>query len=261
MKQHRSGSPRPTLDIRIGASTRLPRGYDARGRGPSPHALMLRRWVRFGAREDDSTTYGGCPLPTTLWQTVAGALKQDPQLLSRRADVAARALRALASEDDDTRAFWDAPHRAALIDLLRRLDRAGVLRRLLRPGVPVPHLLLYRSRGRRYPRMFLVDVVMPRGRVDAARRSTLQFVRVPGVSAGIVRLRDRGGLDEGWLTRQEREELDALVELSVDEHMEGWARSLLIAVDGEIRKLTEEEVQLIAHPPAEAPAPRRSARR
>lgn len=197
MPPHRPGAPSPALDIRIGASTRLPHGYSARGRGPSPRALMLRRWVRFGRKEDDRTTYGGCPLPSTLWQTVARALRQDPQLLSRRADVVARTFRASAPEGEATPALWDAPHRAALIALLRRLDRAVVLRRLLRRGVPVPHLLLYQARGRRYPGMFLVDVVMPRGRVEADRRRALLMVRVPGVSAGIVRLRDRGGVDEG----------------------------------------------------------------
>jgi len=96
--------------------------------------------------------------------------------------------------------------------------------------------------------MFLVDVAMPHGRVDADRRRALLMVRVPGVSAGIVRLRDRGGVDEGWLTRQESEEMDALVEESVNEYMERWARSLLLAADGEVRRLTEEEVQAIAHP-------------
>ena len=248
MPPRRPGSPRPALDIRIGASTRLPRGYNARGRGPSPRALMLRRWVRFGRKEDDGTTYGGCPLPATLWRTVARALRQDPQLLSRRADGVARTLRASAPDGDDTPALWDTPHSVALIALLRRLDRAAVLRRLLRRGVPVPHLLLHQTRGRRYPGMFLVDVAMPHGRVDADRRRALLMVRVPGVSAGIVRLRDRGGVDEGWLTRQEREEVDALLEQTVNEYMERWARSLLLAADGEVRRLTEEEVQAIAHP-------------
>lgn len=117
---------------------------------------MLRRWVRFGRKEDDGTTYGGCPLPATVWQTVARALREDPQLLSRRADVVARTCRASAPEGDATSALWDAPHRAALIALLRRLDQAAVLQRLLRRGMPVPHVLLYQARGRRYPGMFLV---------------------------------------------------------------------------------------------------------
>ncbi len=77
------------------------------------------------------------------------------------------------------------------------------------------------------------------------------------MSAGIVRMRDRGLRDEGWLTREEEAEVEAAVALSVDEHMGQWARSLLIMVDGEVRKLTEEEVQEFAFPPLPSDKPRR----
>ena len=45
-----------------------------------------------------------------------------------------------------------------------------------------------------------------------------------------------------------------MIERSVDEQIERWARGLLLVMDGEVRKLNEEEVQQAIR----RPAPRRA---
>ncbi len=168
------------LDIRIGASTRLPDGYTRGTRRVSAQTLMLRRWNPIRAQGERRDDVWWLCAAARLWRMVAAALRQTicPAVGSRRPDREHARCSGVAGRRDAP-ICGSVPHRRALVTLLRRLEHAGVLARLLRRNTPVPHLLLYQARGVRYPELFLVDVLMPRARATADRCAVLKAVRVP----------------------------------------------------------------------------------
>jgi len=235
------------LEMRIGASTRLPR-VTAGARAPfSAERLVLTRWRRFGLCQGDGATYDGCQLPSSLWRVVAAALRAHPALLRQRVPQLTAVLAETAQQTGAADRRWAALPYEPVVAFLRKLRPQGRLDQVLgtqADGIPlaVPDLMLYQERMGTYGSFYLLDVKMPRARVRADRLATLETLRALRLTAGIVRLRDRGAWDEGWLSKEALQMIDE----SVDREMEAWARSLILMVDGEIRKPTEEEVQLMA---------------
>lgn len=236
------------LEIQLGIST-LPSRVADPGNPPVAETLIVDRWRRLGSRRRDGSTYQGCRLPPSLWRIVDGALARRPDLLSLPAEEVAALLPRLRAASKAAGAPVRSIAPQTLLTLLRFLGRRDRLARILEAHrQPARHgvtdLLLYRVRsGRAFDFRFVV-VTRDAERVSAAQVAEIELLRSLGLEAGIVRLR-RPEADVTFTP----EELEML-ERSVDAEMERWARSLLIVMDGEVRKLNEDEVQLAIGRPA-----------
>ena len=252
----RSLAPAETryLERDLGISTRPPRVADG-ATPPVPETLLLQRWRRLGAQRRDGATYQGCRLPPLLWRQVDAALTRRPDLLSLPADeVAALLPRIRASSKAAVGSGPPVPPVSPLTlrALLRFLARGDRLTRIIeahrqddRRGVA--HLLLYRVRNGRVSAFRFVAAKGATERVSAAQVAEIELLQGLGLQAGIVRLQaDRGSTTDVTFTPEELE----MMERSVDAEMERWARSLILVVGGEVRKLNEEEVQRAIGRPA-----------
>lgn len=252
---------------------------------PIPETLIAERWRRLGSTRADGSTYHGCRLKPSLWRLVAAALARRPDLLSLPVEEVAALLPTIRDEARASGQHLGTISPRVLLTLLRFLARGDRIARILeahrqRPRDGVTDLLLYRQRNGRAIDFHFVEVKKATERVYADQVEEIEMLRGLGLKAGIVRLEapkskavtasprtagrsrtatqareaaapallaNTADADDDELTPEESESIDQ----AVDEEMERWARSLIVVVDGEVRKLTEEEVQLaVQRPPA-----------
>ncbi len=271
----RSLSPRDAsyLEIRLGVSTRAPRIANGRV-APVPETLVVERWRRLGSRRRDGSTYHGCRLPPSLWRIVDALLTRCPGLLTMPVDEVRAQLRTVRVERKLAGTHLGSLPPQTLLTLLRFLARRDRLSHILdahreAPRHGVTDLLLYRVREGRAMDFHFVEVKQATERVSAAQVSEIALLRSLGLRAGIVRLQARIGETPVASPRtRKRAPRDAdilppdvleMIERSVDEQMANWARGLLLVMDGDVRKLTEDEVQEVIGTPA--PKTRRTRRR
>lgn len=180
------------LEIRIGVSTRPPRGTECQ-RQPIPERLIVTRWKRLGTTCADGSVYRGCRLKPSLWRLVDGALSESPGLWALPTDKAKALLDKVRADAKAKGQHIGTIDTSTLLTLLRFLKRQDRLTRILAahravPRHGIPDLLLYRERNGRAIDFRFVEVKRAAERVRLDQVEEIQLLRSVGLTAGIVRL-------------------------------------------------------------------------